>query len=243
MKITIPKPCHENWDAMTKEEKGRLCSVCLKTVRDFTIATDDEIINAFTNPSEKNTCGYFNESQLGRDLQYSHINSLFVKFAVGFMLTAGGFVSVNAQENKINDTLQAEKLDEVVIAGFKKTTHSMVTGKPYIISDSSLVKPQQVKTIKKGKVISSQLKNNIETQKIRIGGASRSLKEDQKPAIVLDGKVITMKELEKIDLQSIESVNYLKDDESLVFCRSSNNGVILVTTKKKKSRKRSNNEF
>ncbi|WP_326984113.1 hypothetical protein VUJ46_06085 [Chryseobacterium sp. MYb264] len=234
MKITIPKPCHENWDAMTKEEKGRFCSVCSKTVRDFTVATDDEIINAFANPSEKNICGYFDESQLDRDLQYSHINSLFIKFAVGFMLTAGGFVSVNAQENKINDTLQAEKLEEVVIAGFKKTTHSMVTGKPYIISDSSLVKSQQVQSGKKGKVISSQLKNSIETQKIRIGGASSSLKEDQKPIVVLDGKMISLEEFRKIDTQSIETLTVLKDKKAKVlYGEDGKNGVILVTTKKK----------
>ncbi|MCW1961582.1 TonB-dependent receptor plug domain-containing protein [Chryseobacterium viscerum] len=97
MKITIPKPCHENWNAMSPDEKGRFCSVCSKTVRDFRRADDDEIIDVFSRTSEE-ICGNFNPSQLNRDLNYSYINSLLMKFAVGVMLTTGGIVSVNAQE-------------------------------------------------------------------------------------------------------------------------------------------------
>ncbi|CAM3096502.1 hypothetical protein DRF59_16510 [Chryseobacterium flavum] len=109
MKITIPKPCHENWEMMAPEEKGRFCSVCSKTVYDFTALSDQELINAFSD-QEENVCGRFNEFQLNRDLQYSFINALFIKFAVGFVLTAGGFVSVNAQEIKPKEISVAEYL-------------------------------------------------------------------------------------------------------------------------------------
>jgi hypothetical protein len=34
--LHIPKPCHENWDAMTPQERGRHCDVCDKTVVDVT---------------------------------------------------------------------------------------------------------------------------------------------------------------------------------------------------------------
>lgn len=99
MKITIPKPCHEKWESMTQQEKGKFCSVCSKTVRDFTHDSDDEILDYFSDSSSENICGNFYESQLNRSMQYSIINSLFSKFAIGFILTAGGVVSVNAQEN------------------------------------------------------------------------------------------------------------------------------------------------
>lgn len=98
MKIILPKPCHEKWETMTPQEKGRFCAVCSKTVRDFTNDSDDEILDYFSNHSSQNICGNFYESQLNRNMQYSIINSLFSKFAIGFILTAGGIVSVNAQE-------------------------------------------------------------------------------------------------------------------------------------------------
>ncbi len=36
LKLSIPKPCHEDWAAMTPNEQGRHCAVCAKTVTDFT---------------------------------------------------------------------------------------------------------------------------------------------------------------------------------------------------------------
>ncbi|VXB68896.1 MULTISPECIES: TonB-dependent receptor plug domain-containing protein [Chryseobacterium] len=99
MKIILPEPCHEKWETMTPQEKGRFCAVCSKTVRDFTNDPDDEILDFFSDHSSQNICGNFYESQLNRNMQYSIINSLFSKFAIGFILTAGGIVAVNAQES------------------------------------------------------------------------------------------------------------------------------------------------
>ncbi len=99
MKITIPQPCHENWDTMTPDEQGKFCSVCSKTVKDFTTASDEDLAEAFSGISET-ACGHFKASQLNRDLQYSYINSLFAKFAVGFAVTAAGIVPVQAQQNE-----------------------------------------------------------------------------------------------------------------------------------------------
>jgi hypothetical protein len=120
MKLTIPKPCHENWNAMSPDEKGRFCSACSKTVRDFTAAADEEIAETFSGTAEL-VCGRFNTSQLNRDLQYSYINSLFAKFAVGFVLTAGGFVSVQAQQSECKtDTVKNTRVKGKVVPGVIK---------------------------------------------------------------------------------------------------------------------------
>jgi hypothetical protein len=60
--ITIPTPCHENWDAMTPNDKGRHCDSCAKTVIDFTHWKTTDIIVTLQN--SKNICGRFTNTQL-----------------------------------------------------------------------------------------------------------------------------------------------------------------------------------
>lgn len=56
--ISIPKPCSENWDSMSPNEKGRFCAVCSKTVVDFTEKTPAEIVAILQNQYAK-MCGRF----------------------------------------------------------------------------------------------------------------------------------------------------------------------------------------
>ncbi len=60
--IHIPKPCHENWNAMTPNELGRHCSVCSTTVVDFTQKTDEEIID-FLQSTKQKVCGRIKHKQ------------------------------------------------------------------------------------------------------------------------------------------------------------------------------------
>lgn len=98
MKIIIPKPCSQDWNQMTPVANGRYCSECKLAVRDFTNASDEEILSEMSNSNGK-LCGNFYEDQLDRNLEFSSVNMLLTKFAVGLILTAGGFVTANAQEN------------------------------------------------------------------------------------------------------------------------------------------------
>jgi hypothetical protein len=70
--LQIPKPCHENWDAMTTVDKGKFCSSCSKEVIDFSLLTDAEVLNYFKK-STGNTCGRFTNDQLQRPLQETRI--------------------------------------------------------------------------------------------------------------------------------------------------------------------------
>ena len=64
--ISIPKPCHEDWNAMTPDEKGRFCSVCTKGVVDFTNKTNQEIQDYFVQNQGQKICGRFKNNQLSK---------------------------------------------------------------------------------------------------------------------------------------------------------------------------------
>ena len=63
-KITIPEPCHENWDEMTPKENGRFCLSCSKTVIDFTTMLPNEVQHFFIQNQNQKICGRFENSQL-----------------------------------------------------------------------------------------------------------------------------------------------------------------------------------
>lgn len=65
--IDIPKPCHENWNTMTPDDKGRFCAQCSKTVVDFTRMSDHQIVQLLEK-SDSNICGHVTTDQLNRDI-------------------------------------------------------------------------------------------------------------------------------------------------------------------------------
>ncbi len=63
--LTIAAPCSENWSSFTPTQDGGFCSTCSKTVVDFTVLSDQEIISYFQN-QKSNTCGRFRADQLNQ---------------------------------------------------------------------------------------------------------------------------------------------------------------------------------
>jgi hypothetical protein len=103
--ISIPEPCHENWQAMTVVNKEKFCNACQKNVHDFTKASDKQIIDAFK--IDKNLCGRFLDSQLERDIFENKEKSNFWLATISTILSflALGSSQVSAQEKvKIDKT-------------------------------------------------------------------------------------------------------------------------------------------
>jgi hypothetical protein len=68
--LRIPEPCHQDWNDMQPNEKGRHCNACQKTVVDFTSMSDQEILQ-YMNRAKRdgaNVCGRARNSQLSRRL-------------------------------------------------------------------------------------------------------------------------------------------------------------------------------
>ncbi|MCF8321513.1 MAG: hypothetical protein K9I26_00035 [Flavobacterium sp.] len=87
-KIIIPKPCHEDWNNMTTEETSRFCSVCSKSVIDFTHKSNEEIQDFFIKNQEQKVCGRFKNEQVDKfDIQIPQsIMMLKMPFHKAFLL-------------------------------------------------------------------------------------------------------------------------------------------------------------
>ena len=56
-RLKIETPCHEDWTKMSPNKEGRHCGLCNKTVVDFTVMSQEEIINYLSHNSKTQICG------------------------------------------------------------------------------------------------------------------------------------------------------------------------------------------
>lgn len=62
-KLHLENSCHENWNEMKPEEKGKFCESCSKTVIDFSRSSIQEVFR-FMKTKEEHTCGRFTKEQM-----------------------------------------------------------------------------------------------------------------------------------------------------------------------------------
>jgi cytoskeletal protein CcmA (bactofilin family) len=97
-KIFIPKPCHENWNNMSPQEKGRHCAVCSKVVKDFTTMKTNEIIDVLKE-TEGEVCGRINVKEITptnkKQKVYFLINGWLYRKAIYPVMALLGFTLVS----------------------------------------------------------------------------------------------------------------------------------------------------
>ncbi|HWY97833.1 MAG TPA: carboxypeptidase-like regulatory domain-containing protein [Bacteroidia bacterium] len=99
IKILVPNSCLEDWDNMSPNEQGRHCISCDKTVIDFSLFTDKQLIE-FLNKTTGKICGHISPWQLNRELVYVEPRNHFLhKLLFGTALTLGITGSANANYN------------------------------------------------------------------------------------------------------------------------------------------------
>lgn len=113
IQISIPTPCHENWDNMTTADKGRFCASCQKTVFDFIKSSDREIASILKNTD--NACGRFRNTQLDRDLivpkEKSSLWMAACAAVVSFLTIGNHTISAQAP---VNTEQHVSKTDEII---------------------------------------------------------------------------------------------------------------------------------
>lgn len=99
IQLNIAEPCHENWDAMMPDAKGKFCSSCQKQVVDFSSMSDRQIAEFFKKPSTGSVCGRFMSDQLDRPIDIPKKRIPWFKYF--FQIALPAFVlSLKASANK-----------------------------------------------------------------------------------------------------------------------------------------------
>ena len=109
MQLSLPTPCHEDWQQMTATEKGKFCAACQKEVLDFS-QQDLPEIKHFFDQQMGSTCGRFRVAQLEAfNVRYQPLPtpSLIRKWAAAAVLTAVVAVPSFAQQELPHSTPDA----------------------------------------------------------------------------------------------------------------------------------------
>ncbi|MEO6539808.1 MAG: carboxypeptidase-like regulatory domain-containing protein [Ferruginibacter sp.] len=118
LQLTIPEPCHENWQQMTATDKGRFCNACAKEVVDFSTMTDMQVLNYFSALTHEKVCGRALPEQLNRTISrpivakrklfwyWNYIVMVFIFFTKGNTARAQGGIKpiTECSPVKANDT-------------------------------------------------------------------------------------------------------------------------------------------
>ena len=128
-KINIPKPCFENWDAMTPNTLGKFCGSCQENVVDFTNKSAVEIQHYLMENREKRVCGRFETSQLSsitiqipQEVLWGQVH--FHKMFLLALLIAMGTTLLSCADDKGNKQKieKVEILEEKYIEESHRTT-------------------------------------------------------------------------------------------------------------------------
>ena len=139
LQLSIPEPCHENWQQMTPTQQGRFCNACAKEVIDFSTMTDIQVLNYFTNITHEKVCGRALPEQLDKIIcrpeqpkkrlfwYWNYLLMFFMVFTKGNGAKAQTCTKPTTELTPVNDAnLRGEM---IVMDEFKKNGSRVITGK------------------------------------------------------------------------------------------------------------------
>lgn len=154
--LTIPQPCHENWNRMGPAEKGKFCNACAKQVVDFTPMSDAQLAAFFKKPSTGAVCGRFMRDQLDRDLPIPRKRIPWVRYF--FQIAIPAFLTAS----KLAAQQPVKRTDIVMVAPGDTKGRVALSSSEHIIS---------------GRIIDAE-KNGIAYARVMIDGTDVSTTTD-----------------------------------------------------------------
>lgn len=159
--ISIPKPCHEDWNKMTPDAKGAFCGSCQKSVYDFSKKTDEEIIEVFEKEEKGKVCGRFAPAQLSRPVvSFGNptLTSRLAIFAYALLLVFGAAL-FNGADAYGQEHIKGEmRMGKMMV---KPITKPVVNAKE-ITKDT-------IKDVIQPKVVKCGLNKSVETELMPLG--------------------------------------------------------------------------
>jgi hypothetical protein len=124
LQISIPTPCHEDWNEMTPADKGRHCSQCSKTVVDFTASSAHEIAFYLSQHKSEKLCGRFNPGQIEEPIptpedfvkQLNYFRMPMLKKIAAIFLFAFSVMAISCNDDvvgKVEKTSVEQRVDSV----------------------------------------------------------------------------------------------------------------------------------
>jgi len=142
--IRIPEPCHEDWNKMQPDAKGKFCGSCSKSVFDFSNKTDNEIRDILIEYKDQKVCGHFKKTQLDRplivqiNLRDLPVNMSSTKvFAISLFLVFGTFLFSCTNEKN-------QKISEIKIENIQRTVGEMQALPIEVLKGDVIVEPDSL---------------------------------------------------------------------------------------------------
>jgi hypothetical protein len=219
IQLSIPEPCHQNWDKMNPTEQGRFCNACAKQVVDFSNMSDTQVLNYFAALKDEKVCGRAYPDQLERAITmpavpkkklfwyWNYITMLFLFFSKSNNAKAQGGIKIVMQSQlksktspDITNALQG-RLGGVVISNSNIINGKITDDKGELIAGVTVkIKDSQVATATDANGLYT-IKVNSKFDKLQISAVGFQPKE-----IVLTGVNTNNIVLSKMELQAMGEV-------------------------------------
>lgn len=167
-KITIPKPCHEDWEKMTPNRTGRFCNSCVKSVVDFTNMEAAEIQEYFIKSQGQKVCGRFKNEQLDSVIIQIPRRVLFSQIQFHKIFVLALLISMPELLMCQTKNGNSKKIDKVEIVSSKKDS-SMIAGRAKVderfIKDEAPMTPERKARIEELQRKREEIKKRRESSK------------------------------------------------------------------------------
>jgi hypothetical protein len=158
LQLSIPEPCHENWEHMTPTDKGRFCAACQKDVVDFTNMSNAALIAFFRKKTTGSVCGRFYNDQLDTAIPIPTKRIPWAKYF--FQITLPAFIAsgkLMAQGQVVPQYKDTKGKTVIVAGGVKKRSADPVR----VTTVKGQVKDEQGNGIPYASLINTRTKAGI----------------------------------------------------------------------------------